>query len=122
MLNLSGKTSIITGASSGIGKATAILFSKLGSNLVVLGRDEKGLDDTLSKCQSNVIKVVGDITDNEVRSQLIESCIAKFGKLTTLVNNAAIFKLSGIMNTDQSCSSSRYFSSLSTIKSSQVKT
>lgn len=50
MLSLKNKASIITGASSGIGKATAILFSKLGSDLVILGRDEKALDDTISKC------------------------------------------------------------------------
>ena len=60
MLSLKNKASIITGASSGIGKATAILFSKLRSNLVLLGRDEKALDDTISKCdpQTKVRKII----------------------------------------------------------------
>lgn len=100
MISLKGNASIVTGASSGIGKATAILFSKLGSDLVVLGRDETALDDTLSKCESKVIKVVGDISKEQVRTKLFESCITNFGKITTLVNNAAIFRLSSIMNTD----------------------
>lgn len=52
MLNLSNKTSIITGASSGIGRSTAILFSKLGSNLVLSGRDEKELDNTIKECDT----------------------------------------------------------------------
>lgn len=100
MISLRGKVSIITGASSGIGKATAILFSKLRSDLVVLGRDETALDDTLSKCQSKVIKIVGDISQKQVRTKLIDSCVSNFGKITTLVNNAAIFRLTSIMNTD----------------------
>lgn len=100
MICLKGKVAIITGASSGIGKATAILFSKLGANVVVLGRDENALDETMSQCQSNVVKVVGDICDNKVREQLINSCVSNFGKLTTLVNNAAIFRLSSLVNTE----------------------
>ena len=38
------------GASSGIGRATAILFSNLGSKLVLVGRDEKALDETIQSC------------------------------------------------------------------------
>ena len=41
---------IVLGASSGIGAATATLFSKLGSNVVIFGRNEKGLDETIGKC------------------------------------------------------------------------
>lgn len=40
----------IKGASSGIGRATAILFSQLGSKLVLVGRDEKALDETIQSC------------------------------------------------------------------------
>jgi hypothetical protein len=40
------------GASSGIGRSTAILFSKLGSKLTLVGRDEKALDETIASCEN----------------------------------------------------------------------
>jgi len=43
----------LIGASSGIGRATAILFSKLGSKLTVVGRDEKALNETIENCQNS---------------------------------------------------------------------
>ncbi|CAF0705968.1 unnamed protein product [Brachionus calyciflorus] len=101
MLNLNNKVSIITGASSGIGKATAILFSKLGSDLVILGRDEKALDETISKCntKTKIIKIIGDVKRSEIQLKLVTECLTNFGKITTLVNNAAVFRLSSILNT-----------------------
>jgi short-subunit dehydrogenase len=59
-LRISYISSFLQGASSGIGRATAILFSKLGSNLTVVGRDEKALNETVNNCQNsqNVISVV----------------------------------------------------------------
>lgn len=51
MLSLYKKVAIITGASSGIGKGTAILLSNLGASLIISGRDENGLNDTISKCK-----------------------------------------------------------------------
>ena len=52
MLKLNNKISIITGASSGIGRGTAIVFSKLGSKLTLVGRDEKALDETIRLCEA----------------------------------------------------------------------
>jgi NADP-dependent 3-hydroxy acid dehydrogenase YdfG len=54
MFNLKNKISIITGASSGIGRETAVLFSKLGSKLTLVGRNEKELDATISECLKNL--------------------------------------------------------------------
>jgi NAD(P)-dependent dehydrogenase (short-subunit alcohol dehydrogenase family) len=51
--NLTGKTILITGASSGIGKATAILASKLGARLFITGRDEGKLADTYNNMEGN---------------------------------------------------------------------
>lgn len=53
MITLKGKVALITGASSGIGRATAILFSKLGSSLILNGRNEEKLDDTIVECEKS---------------------------------------------------------------------
>ncbi len=50
MLNLANKVSIITGASSGIGRSTAILFTKLDSKITIVGRNETELDRTIELC------------------------------------------------------------------------
>ncbi|CAF0985909.1 unnamed protein product, partial [Brachionus calyciflorus] len=96
MLNLKDKVSIITGASSGIGRGTAILFSNLGSKLVITGRDEYALNETISQCcpqsQKNVIKVVGDITNAEICQKIVEEAIKNFGKIDILINNAGALK------------------------------
>ena len=52
MQDLTEKCSIITGASSGIGKYTSILFYQLGSDLAIVGRDESALDETIKECLS----------------------------------------------------------------------
>lgn len=46
-----------------------------------------------------MIKVVGDVVSEKVRNELVEKCVSNFGKITTLVNNAALFRLSTIENT-----------------------
>ena len=50
MCDLNGKVSIITGASSGIGAATAVLFARLGTNLVLSARNEANLQRTRDEC------------------------------------------------------------------------
>lgn len=102
MLKLNNKISIITGASSGIGRGTAIVFSKLGSKLTLVGRDEKALDETIRLCeapQENIVKIIGDLTEKSVISSIVQKTVDSFGGLTTLINNAAIFGLGSIKNT-----------------------
>ncbi|CAF1119220.1 unnamed protein product, partial [Brachionus calyciflorus] len=100
MISLIEKVSIITGASSGIGRGTAIFFSNLGSKLVITGRDEHALDETISKCcsnvQKNIIKVVGDITNAEICQKIVEEAIKNFRKIDILINNAGALKTGSI--------------------------
>lgn len=64
--SLSGKTLLVTGASSGIGKATAIECSKLGANLIITGRNETRLQETLSLLTIGTHKaLIGDLTNAE---------------------------------------------------------
>lgn len=97
-MNLNNKISIITGASSGIGRATAVLFSKLGSSLVLIGRSEEALNETITSCQpeTSILKVTGDLTNNEFCKTVVDLAIQKFGKINVLVNSAGILKTGGL--------------------------
>lgn len=71
---LEGKTILVTGASSGIGKATAIECSKMGAKVIVCGRNEERLKDTLSLLEKNEhSSFVGDLTEEGKLGELVSS-------------------------------------------------
>ena len=84
------RTIVITGATSGIGKETALAFAKLGDNIVVSGRREKeGLEvvNEIKSLGANAIFVKTDIIqENEVKA-LIEQAVAHFGKIDVNLRN-----------------------------------
>ena len=64
--SLEGKTVLVTGASSGIGKATAILCSKLGASVIITARNEERLKDTFSQLEGSDNKIiVADLSGSE---------------------------------------------------------
>lgn len=72
--SLQGKTILVTGASSGIGAATAELCARLGAQLVVNGRNAERLEATFQALSgSGHVKIVGDLTEQDVRQRLIEA-------------------------------------------------
>ena len=85
--SLKGKTILITGASSGIGQAVAIECSKMGATLIISGRDEVRLKETLYMLKgSNHMMIIADLTSDEDISKIaIET-----PELDGLVNNAGI--------------------------------
>lgn len=91
-MELTGKVAIVTGAGSGIGRATAILFSKEGAKVVLAGRRLEPLEETLSclKEGSGALLVQTDVSkESEVR-RLVEETLRVFGGLDILVNNAGV--------------------------------
>jgi NAD(P)-dependent dehydrogenase (short-subunit alcohol dehydrogenase family) len=90
--SLEGKTILITGASSGIGKAVAIECSKMGATLVITGRDKKRLNETFLElnCNLNNIQIPSDLTNYSD----IEKIVDLIPNLDGLVNNAGKTKLS----------------------------
>lgn len=71
--SLEGKTILVTGASSGIGRQTAIECSKMGATLVIAGRNQERLDDTLSSLEGEGhLTFVGDLTENSSMEALME--------------------------------------------------
>lgn len=84
---LEGKRILITGASSGIGQATAIECSKLGASLIILGRDSKRLQETFDRLEGDGhIQLLADLTNSED----IQRIAAEIPVLDGLVNNAGL--------------------------------
>lgn len=98
-MSFANKVVIITGASSGIGAAAAIQFSKLGAKLVITGRNEVNLKETASKCEGEVVSIIAEVNEEIDRVKIIDEAIAKFGKIDVLVNNAGIGQYGTILTT-----------------------
>lgn len=77
---LEGKTILVTGASSGIGQATAIELSKMGASIIATGRNEERLVITMSQLHGEGHKaIIADITDDEQLNNLVSECPALDG-------------------------------------------
>jgi NADP-dependent 3-hydroxy acid dehydrogenase YdfG len=88
---LTGKVAIVTGASAGIGAATARTLAEAGANLVLTARRQDRLDELVAECQSlgvQAVAVVGDAREEETAIRTIEAAKSSFGRLDILINNA----------------------------------
>ena len=88
---LAGKTALVTGASSGIGKAIAERFAACGANLVICSRSTDRIDPvaaSLRDAGGTAVAVECDITDADAVGALVEAAVSEFGSLDVLVNNA----------------------------------
>lgn len=90
-LDLTGKHILVTGASSGIGKATAIYISKLGAMVTLVARNEKKLEDTLSKLEGEGHSVYPfDLKQVQEIEALINNIVSQKGALNGLVHCSGI--------------------------------
>ena len=90
---MKNKVIIITGASSGIGKALAFALAKKGNKLVLAGRNKEKLNAVLQKMNEvniSAISIVTDVCKKEDCKNLINKCITEFGRIDVLINNAGI--------------------------------
>jgi meso-butanediol dehydrogenase / (S,S)-butanediol dehydrogenase / diacetyl reductase len=93
MAKLSGKVAIITGATSGIGKATARLFAEEGAHVVLTGRRAELGKAVEAECQSWGVRslfVEADHTKSEDCARVVEKTLQAFGQINILFNNAGI--------------------------------
>jgi len=100
-MDLQDKTVIITGASSGIGEATALKLSKEGANVVLTARRKERLTELKNKIENDggsALVVVGDVTNKNDWQHLQKQAKDSYGTIDALVNNAGLMPLSYIKN------------------------
>ncbi|HBR54612.1 MAG TPA: oxidoreductase [Flavobacteriaceae bacterium] len=100
-MDIKNKTVIITGASSGIGEATALKLSKEGANVVLTARRKERLQELKSKIEKEggkAIVVAGDVTNKNDWQHLQKEAKDTFGSIDVLVNNAGLMPLSYVKN------------------------
>ncbi|MFF4503444.1 SDR family NAD(P)-dependent oxidoreductase [Streptomyces sp. NPDC001401] len=93
---LEGTVALVTGASSGIGNATALELAREGAAVAVVGRREDRLADLaaeISKAGGQALVVPADITTPQAAAEAVERTVENLGRLDTLVNNAGLMLL-----------------------------
>lgn len=93
MSRLKGKTAIITGAASGMGKSEALLFAKEGAQVILTDIQEEKLGliiEEITATGGTAIAIAHDVTSESGWEKVVKQTIDKFGKIDILINNAGI--------------------------------
>jgi NADP-dependent 3-hydroxy acid dehydrogenase YdfG len=101
-VSLAGKIALVTGASAGLGWATALAFARHGANLVVTARREERLRQLCAEIESIGAKAVfhaGDAAEEATAQQAIALAIGTFGRLDILINNAGAGNYRNLVDT-----------------------
>ncbi len=102
-MTLRERTALVTGGSQGIGKRIALRLAKEGARIVIAYRSNKGAaQEALRQLQSEgaeCLAVQGDVTDAEQAKFLVETSVARFGRLDIVVNNVGAFNWAPVAET-----------------------
>ncbi len=90
---LSGKTALITGGDSGIGRAVAVMFAKEGADVAFIfyneGEDAARTQELIEETGSDCMAINGDVGNSEFCRNAVEEVVERYGRIDVLVNNAA---------------------------------
>src|SRR5438132_1033019 len=90
-LGLRDRACTVTGASRGIGRATAVALAAEGARVLLIGRDEEALADAASACRdagAQAETLALDVTERDAAERAVGACRERFGRIDVLVNNA----------------------------------
>jgi NADP-dependent 3-hydroxy acid dehydrogenase YdfG len=93
---LSGTVALVTGASSGIGEATALVLAEQGATVALVARRGDRLEALAAKIRDGggtALVLTADMTDERQARDVVERTVAEFGRLDTLINNAGVMLL-----------------------------
>ena len=93
-MRLEGKTALITGAGSGMGRVAAALFAKEGANVIATDIAREHVEETghlVEQERGSVLALAGDVTDEATVAEWVRAGVERFGRIDTLYNNAGIF-------------------------------
>ncbi|MFI8106034.1 SDR family NAD(P)-dependent oxidoreductase [Streptomyces sp. NPDC086023] len=102
LFRLTGASCLVTGAASGIGRATAGLFARMGARVTASDVDAEGLESLRRECAGAVhapVVVVGDVSDAADAERMVGTAVREHGRLDVLVANAGIIPLSDVLET-----------------------
>ncbi|MFG3099226.1 SDR family NAD(P)-dependent oxidoreductase [Streptomyces sp. NPDC048182] len=91
----SGRTALVTGAGSGIGREVALAFAREGAQVVVAGRRREALAETVALIEregAKALAVTADVSRAEELRELVAAAVDRFGSLDVAVNNAGVFR------------------------------
>jgi NAD(P)-dependent dehydrogenase (short-subunit alcohol dehydrogenase family) len=101
---LKDKVALITGAGSGIGRATAILFAEEGAKVVVVDVNEEGANETVRLIKANggeAVAVKADVTKESDVERMVKISVEKYGKIDVLFNNAGVSLIGRLIDTTE---------------------
>lgn len=98
---LDGRAAVVTGAASGIGRATAITLSWAGASVVLADVDEEGLADTATQIEGKSLVVPTDVSRQAEVDGLVERAFTEFGRLDVLANVAGVIVNNRIVDTTE---------------------
>lgn len=94
-MRLQGRTALVTGGNTGIGKGIASAMARAGANVAICGRNEQTLQQTVKELEdlgAAALGVKADVASSKDVKKLFAEVVARFGTLDILVNNAGIFR------------------------------
>lgn len=94
MINLKGKTALITGASRGIGKACALFLAKAGADVIINYHKTKNIEKLVKECERYYVQTLpfkADISSASECGKMVDFAIKNFGRIDILVNNAGVW-------------------------------
>jgi len=101
--NIKGKVVIITGASSGLGEATARLLSAQGATVVLAARRAERIEALANELDGKALAVATDVTDRQQVKALVDKAVETFGRVDVMLNNAGLMPLAPLeaLKTDE---------------------
>jgi NADP-dependent 3-hydroxy acid dehydrogenase YdfG len=95
---LDGTVALVTGASSGIGEASARALHERGASIVAVARRKDRLDALVADLKDRALAVQADITDQQQAIDAVDQAVGTYGRLDTVVNNAGVMLLGPVVD------------------------